>query len=164
MPEFGNKAYDSLDNVLVAVAYYIGHEKEFTGGLPFTFLVLVTAASMLGSEIIAILKKRKQVPAEARFRQGQQMVISNLIPFTKLNLIFAFGALITCIIRIFQSTQIGVPNLSIQIVVMLVCLLYSNTEARVYFKRKADLEDNSQTIAKRDRDTSIQDLFTNITY
>ena len=103
-----------VDNVLVAVAYYIGHEKEFTGEFPFTFLVLVLAASMLGLEIIAITKKRKLMPATAKFKRRnlkRKMVISNLIPFTNLNLIFAFGALINCIVRIFQSTQIGVPNL-----------------------------------------------------
>ena len=81
------------------------------------------------------------------------MVISNLIPFTKQNLTFAFSALITCIIRIFQNTQIGVPNLSIQLVVMLICLLLTNPEARTHFRRKSlalrevDLEANTQNIS-----------------
>ena len=123
------------------MAYYIGHEKEFTGQLPFSLVVSVAAVCMLGSEIVAMVKKRKRKIGQTNSNnvqgnQGKKMVISNLIPFTKLNLIFAFSALITSLIRIFQNTQIGVPNLSIQLVVMLICLLLTNPEARAHFKRK----------------------------
>ena len=38
--------------------------------------------------------------------------------------------------RVIQKTKIGVPNLSIQIVVMLICLLMSNSEAKSQFKRR----------------------------
>ena len=64
------------------------------------------------------------------------MVISNLIPFTSLNLIFAFSIVISVVIRLIQTTQIGVPKLSIQIVVMLICLLFSNSKAKIHFKTK----------------------------
>jgi hypothetical protein len=71
-------------------------------------------------------------------KQGKtgKMVISNLIPFTKLNLIFAFGIVVAAIIKIFQRTQIGVPKMSIQIAVMLLCLLFSNSEAKTHFKKR----------------------------
>ena len=64
------------------------------------------------------------------------MVISNLIPFTRLNLIFAFSIVTSVVIRIIQTTRIGVPYLSIQIVVMLICLLLSNSKAKFQFKTK----------------------------
>jgi hypothetical protein len=115
---------------------------------------------MLASEIVAAIKKRKKKrkigPTKSNIIQGNQgkkMVISNLIPFTKLNLTFAFSALITCFIRIFQNIQIGVPNLSIQLVVMLICLLLTNPEARAHLRRKTsafrevDLEANEQKIS-----------------
>jgi hypothetical protein len=90
---------------------------------------------MISSEIIARRKtklpKLKNVPGN----NGKNMVISNLIPFTRLNLIFAFSSFISAIIRVVQRTQIGFPNLSIQIVVMLICLLISNTEAKQHCKR-----------------------------
>ena len=139
------------------MAYYIGHEKEFTGQLPFSLVVSVAAVCMLGSEIVAMVRKRKRKIGQTNSNnvqgnQGKKMVISNLIPFTKLNLIFVFSALITSLIRIFQNTQIGVPNLSIQLVVMLICLLLTNPEARTHFKRKhsalreVDLEANKPNI------------------
>ena len=86
------------------------------------------------------------------------MVISNLIPFTSLNLIFAFSIVISVVIRLIQTTQIGVPKLSIQIVVMLICLLFSNSKAKIYFKTKC--------AAHRQRDMSVhplskQAIFTN---
>jgi hypothetical protein len=125
------------DNVLVAVSsYYIGQEKEFTGEFPFTVLVYVVAACMITSEIIATRKKRKirpENPKKSQGNQGKKMVIFKLIPFTRLNLIFAFSALLTAMIRILQRTQ-KVPNLSIQLVVMLLCLLATNREAKLHFK------------------------------
>ena len=79
------------------------------------------------------MSRLKHVPEN----QGKNMVISNLIPFTRLNLIFAFGCFINAIIRVVQRTQIGFPNLSIQIVVMLICLLFSNSEAKKHCKRRS---------------------------
>ena len=156
-----------LDNVLVAVSYYIGHEKEFTGEFPFTVLVYVTAACMVTSEIIATRKKRKINPQKSNNCQGnkgKKMVIINLIPFTRLNLIFAFSAMITAIIRILQNTQKGVPNLSIQIVVMLLCLLATNNEAKLHFRRKyvALRGTDMEAIEKKDKeikDTSTQQIY-----
>ena len=149
------------------MAYYIGHEKEFTGQLPFSLVVSVAAVCMLGSEIVAMVKKRKRKIGQTNSNnvqgnQGKKMVISNLIPFTKLNLTFAFSALITCIIRIFQRTQIGVPYLSIQLVVMFLCLLGTNNEAKIHFKRKSgvwrgvvDIEANLAKKSTRKRDTAV---------
>ena len=130
-----------LDNVLVAVAYYIGSEKEYDGVFPFAILAYVTTACMISSEIIAKIKarKRKISPASARIPKislGKNLVISNFIPFTTLNLIFAFSIVTSTVIRVIQQTQIGVPNLSIQMVVMRICLLFSNSEAKKHFKRR----------------------------
>ena len=127
---------NTLDNVLVAVNYYIGVEKEFTGAFPFLLLTFVAAGCMVSSEIIAWKKKKKISPAQSMIIQRKKMVISNLIPFTRLNLIFAFSALVTCAIGMVWGARVGVPFLSIHIVVMLVLLLVTNKEAMAYFKRK----------------------------
>ena len=66
--------------------------------------------------------------------QEKKMIISNLIPFTRLNLIFAFGILISAIIKVFERSQIGVPKLSIQVMVMLLCLLLTNQKAKMPVK------------------------------
>ena len=164
------------DNVLVAVSYYIGHEKEFTGEFPFAVLVYVTASCMVTSEIIATRKKRKinpQKSTKCQGNQGKKMVIFNLIPFTRLNLIFAFSAMITAIIRILQNTQKGVPNLSIQIVVMLLCLLATNNEAKLHFKRKyvalrgTDMEAMESyhcEISRRKKDSEIKETAPQVLY
>ena len=73
--------YTFLDNVLVAISYYIGHEKEFTGEFPFRSLICATATCMGASEICAIKKKRTISPAKSTNIQGnnmKKMVISNL--------------------------------------------------------------------------------------
>ena len=129
-----------LDNVLVAVAYYIGSEKEVNGALPFSILGFVTTACLICSEIIARTRKRKISLTGVKSvnqNRSRNLVISNLIPFTKLNIIFAFGCLIMALIKVIQRTQIGIPNLSIQIVSMLLCLLFSNSEAKNHFKRRS---------------------------
>ena len=128
-----------LDNVLVAVAYYIGSEKEDNGALPFSILGFVTTACLICSEIIARTRKRKISPTGVKSNQNRSrnLVISNLIPFTKLNVIFAFGCLIMALVKVIERTQIGIPNLSIQIVSMLLCLLFSNSEAKNHFKRQS---------------------------
>ena len=126
-------------NVLVAVAYYIGSEKEFDGALPFSILTYATTECLICSEIIARTRKRKISPTGVKSNQNRSrnLVISNLIPFTKLNIIFAFGCLIMALVKVIQRTQIGIPNLSIQIVAMLLCLLFSNYEAKNHFKRRS---------------------------
>ena len=64
------------------------------------------------------------------------MVISNLIPFTKLNLIYAFDFFVNAIVKLFNPTQMGVPKLSLHGSMMLLLLVLSNSEARYHFKRK----------------------------
>jgi hypothetical protein len=120
---------------LVAVAYYIGSEKEYDGAFPFAILTCFTTVCMITSEIIARRKTKLSKLNHVPGHQRKNMVISNLIPFTRLNLIFAFGFFINAIIRVVQRTQIGFPNLSIQIVVMLISLLISNKEAKKHCKR-----------------------------
>ena len=66
----------------------------------------------------------------------KNMIISNLIPFTRLNLIFAFDFFINSIVKLFNPTQIGVPKLSIHANVMLLLLILTNCEARSHFQRK----------------------------
>ena len=64
------------------------------------------------------------------------MVISNLIPFKNLNLIFALGIALHSIMKIIQTAQLGVPKLSIQATFMLLCFLFSNSKAKHHFYRK----------------------------
>ena len=82
-------------------------------------------------------RKRKIRPATAKIpniKFGTKLVISNFIPLTTLNnLIFTFSIVTSTVIGVIQ---IGVPNLSIQMVVMLVCLLFSNSEAKKHCKRR----------------------------
>ena len=136
--EFTTKLFFT-DNVLVASAYYIGSEKKYDGDFPYIIIMGITTICMVSSEIVAKTRKRKIEPSSSKpvnANQSKNMVISNLIPFTRLNLIFAFSGIISAVIRIIQRTQIGVPKLSIQIVVMLICLLLSNSEAKKHFMRK----------------------------
>ena len=133
------RIFSFTDNVLVAAAYYIGSEKKYDGNFPYIILMGITGICMVSSEIVAKTRKRKINPGSpkiASVNKGKNMVISNLIPFTRLNLIFAFSGIISAIIRVIQRTQLGVPKLSIQIVVMLICLLLSNSGAKTHFKRK----------------------------
>ena len=129
------------DDILVAAAYYIGTEMDYDGACPFAFLAYITTGCMISSEILAKIKKRKRrvSPATANITDinfVKSFVISNFIPFKTLNLIFAFSIVISAIIKVFQQTQIGVPILSIQMVVMQICLLFSNCEAKKHFKRR----------------------------
>ena len=71
-----------LDNVMVAVSYYIGSEKEFTGTFPFTILVCVTAACMVSSEVCAKIRRQKISPATSNKAKVKKLVISKLNPFT----------------------------------------------------------------------------------
>ena len=129
------------DDVLVAAAYYIGTEKEYYGAHPFAILAYITTACMISSEIFAKVKERQRkispvITSTPSINVCKTLVISNFIPFKTLNLIFAFSIVISAIIKVIQQTQIGVPNLSIQMVVMQICLLLSNFEAKKYFKRR----------------------------
>jgi hypothetical protein len=154
-----SKTVNISDDVLVAAAYYIGTEKEYNGARPFAILAYITTACMISSEIFAKIKKRKRriSPAitKTNINLSKSLVISNFIPFTTLNLIFALSIVVCAIIKVIQPTQIGVPNLSIQMVVMQMCLLFSNFEAKKHFMRRyaAFREvDQVQTINQLDRD------------
>jgi hypothetical protein len=148
------------DDVLVAAAYYIGTEMDYNGASPFAILAYITTGCMISSEILAKIKKRKRriSPAMASIPDinlVKSLVISNFIPFTTLNIIFAFSIVISAIIKVFQQKQIGVPILSIQMVVMQICLLFSNSEAKKHFKRRLAAfreVDQIQTIYKDDKD------------
>ena len=94
---------------------------------------------MLGSEIVARRRQKKVSPTVQGPNKGVKsgnLVISNLIPFTKLNNIFAFSLLLTTIVRLINSTQMGVPFLSIQGTTILLCLLITNKPAKKHFKKK----------------------------
>ena len=112
-----------LDSVLAAAAYYIGYEKDYDAGFPLIVLAFITTACMVSSEIIAKRKKRKispEMPNAPRIHVNN-LKIFNLIPFTTLNLVFAFSVVISAVLRTIQKTQIGIPNISIQITVVLQC-------------------------------------------
>ena len=126
----------NVDNVLVAVGYYIGSEREYDGEFPFTVLGYLCAVAMISSEIVAKIKRKKINPARQNNTNRMSLVISNLIPFTRLNTIFAFSIVVSAVIKVVQSTQIGLPKLSIQITAMLLCLLFSNDEALTHTKKK----------------------------
>ena len=128
-----NCSYFLSDNILVSVAYYIGTEKKYDGILPMGIVAFVMAACVLMSEVIARMKRKKISPAQPN---NSNTVISNLIPFTKFNVIFTFSIIVSTVIRIFQKTKIGVPNLSIHVTVMLVCLAVTNSQAKDHFKRR----------------------------
>jgi glucan phosphoethanolaminetransferase (alkaline phosphatase superfamily) len=119
-------------------------------------MAFVTTACMVSSEIIA--KTRKRTLTRNRSRN---MVIPNLIPFTTLNLIFAFSIVFSTIVRVIQKTKIGVPNLSTQIVVMLICLLMSNTEAKAQFKQRV-ASIRKEALPIQQRSTTNQDTRNNV--
>ena len=124
--------------MLVAVGYYIGSEREYDGEFPFTVLGYLCAVAMISSEIVAKIKRKKINPASQNNANRMSLVISNLIPFTRLNTIFAFSIVASAITKVVQSTQIGLPKMSIQITVMLLCLLFSNSEALTRAKNKVE--------------------------
>ena len=73
----------------------------------------MTAVCMVSSEIMAKTRKRKISPARLNNVEGKQwktMVISNLIPFTNLNLIFAFGIVIQGIIKVIKELRLVFQN------------------------------------------------------
>ena len=118
---------------------------EYSSPLFFLFVASFTASCMIFSEIVARMRPTNRVrPAlpnksHTQNRYGKNMVIANLIPFTTLNLAFAFGFVVTVLIKALNPTQIGMPKLSINVSVMLVSLVWSNSDARSHFKRKLAL-------------------------
>ena len=125
------------DQVRIAAAFYIGTEKKYEFPLIFFFLAVFTAMSMILSEIFARTRIRIISPApRCNNNHPTNMVISNLIPFTKLNLIYAFDFVVNAIVKLFNPTQMGVPKLSLHGSMMLLLLVLSNPGARSHFKRK----------------------------
>ena len=148
--------------MLVAVSFYIGSEKEFTGTLPFTILVCATAVCMVGSEIIANTRRKRIEPTKMT-NPPTKRIVSNLFPFTTLNVIFAFSILVAASIKVVERTQTGVPKLSIQSVVMQLCLFLTNTEAKSHFKKKFStficsklVENTNQTVIEIQDNTNIE--------
>ena len=122
------------DNVRISAAYYIGTEKKQTGPQAFVYLAISAAICMVLSESIARIKRKKISPVQAT--NSNNMVISNLIPFTNLNLIVAYDFVIITIIKVFGPIQTGVPNISVHSSAVLLLLVITNSEARSHFKRK----------------------------
>lgn len=87
---------------------------------------------MIGSEIVAKVKKKKVHPSQP----SKVFVIGNLIPFKNLNMVFAFGIIVRAIIDIVWTTKYGLPKIAIQTTVMLFCLLLCNADAKTHFKRR----------------------------
>ena len=123
----------------IGAAYYIGTEKKPKLPLLFAIQGVFMAACMVLSEIIARMKMKRISPIQAsniKNNYGKNMIISNLIPFTTLNLIFALTVFINAIVKLFNPTQIGAPKLSIHGNLLLLMLVLTNSEARSHFKRK----------------------------
>ena len=133
------------DNVRVAVAYYIGHEKEYDGETAYVMLAYLTSASMVASEIVAKIKKRKVRDTGNITCEGNRL-ITNLIPFTNLNIIFAFSFSVNAVIHVIQDKQVGAPNLSIQVVIILACLLITNKNARLQLRKWLRIEQPNSTM------------------
>ena len=130
------------DRVRIAAAYYIGPEKRYSFPMFFFIVAIFTASCMVASEIVARMRRTNRTsPAQANNTNSQNkhttnMVIANLIPFTTLNLAFAFGFVVNAFIKALNTTQMGAPKLSIHMNVMLLMLVLSNSNARNHFKRK----------------------------
>ena len=94
---------------------------------------------MVVSEVVARIKIKRIAPVQAtnsNNTRGKNMVISNLIPFTNLNLIVAYDFVIITLIKVFGPIQTGVPNISVHSSAVLLLLVFTNSEARSHFKRK----------------------------
>ena len=116
------------DQVRIAAAFYIGTEKEYTFPLVFFLLGVLTAMSMLLAEIFVRMKRKRFNPVPARsinYNHRTNMVISNLIPFPKLNLICAFDFVVMSIVKLFNPTQMGVPKLSLHGSILLFLLVFT---------------------------------------
>ena len=125
--------------MLVAVAYYIGEEKAFDGMFFFTILIAITLIAMVSSEIIALRMKRKvsPLPVHPKNNQSQtKLVISNLIPFTNLNVIISLSIFLATLIKLVVPTQSGVPTIAIHQTIIIICLLATNDSAKMQVKKK----------------------------
>ena len=111
------------------VAIFSGlSETSLVAELPYLFLATATALVMVASEAVT----RAFRPPSIQRRAGRS--IANLIPFTNLNIIFAFS--IIAIIAILLVLEQAFPKfqerpflLGIQMNLFLSCLLITNPEA-----------------------------------
>ena len=125
--------------MLVAVAYYIGEEKKFTGMLGYVILTAITGMSMILSEIIARRMRRKVGPLPQNQKKAdinqKSLVISNFIPFTNLNVIIAFSLLLMVVFKLIVTTQRGIPTIAMHQTLVLICLLVTNSDAKIKAKK-----------------------------
>ena len=99
---------------------------------------IITAVSMLLSELMAKIKKKKIQPT-GQAQPGKVTISKILIPFTNLNIVFAFGIMIHIMIQVMLArfpTQLVFPKISVQITIMLLCLLLCNPAAKSHIKRR----------------------------
>ena len=121
----------SSDYVLISVGFYIGDQtKKIEVFWPLFPVAVVTVVSMLVSEAVAKTRGPKIQPQanpanpgnQPNTRQSNIFVISNLIPFANLNLVFVLGIFVRTLTTLFnQEVFPGAPLLSIQASAMLLC-------------------------------------------
>ena len=115
------------------VAIFSGlSETSLVAEIPYLFLGSVTALVMVGSEAVIMAFRPPSIQRALGRRAGRS--IANLIPFTNLNIIFAFS--IIAIIAILLVLEQAFPKfqerpflLGIQMNVFLSCLLLTNPQA-----------------------------------
>ena len=115
------------------VAIFSGlSETSLVAEIPYLFLASITALVMVGSEAVTMAFRPPSIQRVLSRRAGRS--IANLIPFTNLNLIFAFS--IIAIIAILLVLEQAFPKfqerpflLGIQMNLFLCCLLLTNPEA-----------------------------------
>ena len=115
------------------VAIFSGlSETSLVAEIPYLFLGSVTALVMVGSEAVIMAFRPPSTQRALGMRAGRS--IANLIPFTNLNIIFAFS--IIAIIAILLVLEQAFPKfqerpflLGIQMNVFLSCLLLTNPQA-----------------------------------
>ena len=116
---------------LVAIFSGLG-ETSLVAEIPYLFLGTTTALVMVASEGVTMAFRPPSIQRALSRRSGRS--IANLIPFTNLNIIFAFS--IIAIIAILLILEQAFPKfqerpflLGIQMNLFLSCLLLTNPEA-----------------------------------
>ena len=116
---------------LVAIFSGLG-ETSLVAEIPYLFLGTTTALVMVASEGVTMAFRPPSIQRALTRRSGRS--IANLIPFTNLNIIFAFS--IIAIIAILLVLEQAFPKfqerpflLGIQMNLFLSCLLLTNPEA-----------------------------------
>ena len=110
--------------------------KTSTGAYPYSIMGILSAGAMLASEIVAQSRKKKVKRQNKQGNQTKKFAISNLIPFTNLNLVFAISIVARILTAVVQKVFLGMPTGSIQLNVMLVLLLLSNKQAQDHFRKR----------------------------